>query len=156
MSYCNITGIYFPFTLEANVNIDVPDFSIPETMCHEMAHVNGIMREDEANFISFLSCINSDDDEFAYSGYIMAMIYTSNALYNEDKNKYNNFTVYMSEGVIRDLNAQSSYWERFKTPVAETAASINDAYLKSNSQSDGIKSYGNMVDLTIAYLKDKI
>ena len=156
MSYLNITGMYFPFTLEANVNTDVPDFSIPATMCHELAHVNGIMREDDANFIAFLSCIHSNDYEFAYSGYTMAMIYASNALYKADQNKYTDFISYLNDGVIRDLNAQSSYWEKFKSPVAETAANINDAYLKSNSQSDGIKSYGNMVDLTIAYLKDKI
>ena len=156
MSYFNITGIYFPFTLEANVNTDVPDFSIPATMCHELAHINGIMREDDANFIAFLSCINSDDCEFAYSGYMMAMVYAANALYHTDQNKYTDFTRYISDSVIRDINAQSAYWEKFKTPVAETAANINDAYLKSNSQSDGIRSYGNMVDMTVAYLKDKI
>ena len=156
MSYLNITGIYFPFTLEANVNTDIPDFSIPATMCHELAHVNGIMREDDANFVAFLSCISSNDNEFAYSGYTMAMIYASNALYKADQNKYTDFTAYISDSVIRDIHAQSVYWEKFKTPAAETAANINDAYLKSNSQSDGIKSYGNMVDLIIAYLKDKM
>ena len=62
----------------------------------------------------------------------------------------------MSDGLLKDLNAQSAYWKNFETPIAETAANINDTYLKSNSQSDGIKSYGNMVDLTIAYLNDKI
>lgn len=156
MSYLNITGVYFPFTFEANVNTDIPDFSIPSTMCHELAHVNGIMHEDDANFIAFLSCINSGDKEFEYSGYTMAMIYASNALFSADKSKYQEFIKYMSNSVIKDLNAQSAYWKNFETPVAETASNINDAYLKSNSQSDGVKSYGNMIDLTIAYLKDKI
>ena len=156
LSYLNITGVYFPFTFEANINADVPEFSIPATMCHELAHINGIMPEEDANFIAFLACINSDDNEFAYSGYSMAMIYASNTLYRYDKEKYSDFTQYMSDGVVRDLNAQSEYWKRFETPVAETASAINDTYLKSNSQSDGIKSYGNMVDMTVAYLKDKI
>lgn len=48
MSYGNITGIYIPFTCEANVNIDVPDYSIPATMCHELTHLRGYMREEEA------------------------------------------------------------------------------------------------------------
>lgn len=156
MSYLNITGVYFPFTFEANVNTDIPEFSIPSVMCHELAHISGIMPEDDANFIAFLACINSDDDEFAYSGYTMAMIYASNALYRSDKQKYNDFITYMSSGLIRDINAQSAYWKKFETPAAETASAINDTYLRSNSQSDGIKSYGNMVDLTVAYLKDKI
>ena len=47
LSHCNITGIFFPFTLEANVNTDIPDYSLPSTMCHELAHLSGFMREDE-------------------------------------------------------------------------------------------------------------
>lgn len=50
MSYGNITGIYIPFTCEANVNIDVPDYSIPATMCHELTHLRGYMREEEGQF----------------------------------------------------------------------------------------------------------
>lgn len=156
MSYLNITGIYFPFTFEANVNIDVPDFSIPSTMCHELAHVNGIMHEEDANFIAFAACIDSEDKEMVYSGYMLSMIYASNALYEADKEKYREFSGYISEGVRRDLAAQSEYWKEFETPVAEAAANVNDSYLKSNAQSDGIKSYGNMVDLTIGYLRDKM
>ena len=156
MSYLDITGIYFPFTFEANINTDVPDFSIPSTMCHELAHVNGIMPEEDANFISFLACINSGDSEFEYSGYMMSMIYASNALYKADRSKYNSLVGYMSDGVIRDLNNQSEYWEQFETPVAEVASSVNDSYLKSNSQTDGVESYGKMVDLIIGYLRDKI
>ena len=156
MSYLNITGVYFPFTFEANINKDVPDFSIPSTMCHELAHVNGVMPEEDANFISFLACINSGDKEFEYSGYMTAMIYSANALYEADKSKYNDLVGYMGDGVIRDLNDQSEYWKQFETPVADVASSVNDSYLKSNSQKDGVKSYGKMVDLIVGYLKDKI
>ena len=53
LSWCNITGVFFPFTFEANVNTDVPDYSVPSTMCHELSHLRGFMREDEANFIGY-------------------------------------------------------------------------------------------------------
>jgi len=43
----------FPFTFEANVNVDIPPYQIPSTMLHELSHLRGFMREDEANFISY-------------------------------------------------------------------------------------------------------
>ncbi len=153
MSYLNITGIYFPFTWEANVNTDVPSYTLPSTMCHELAHVNGFMHEEDANFLAFAACIASGDRELAYSGYMMAMTYAGNALYEADTERYWTFSHTMSEAVQRDRQANNDYWKAFETPVAETAAAVNDSYLKSNAQSDGIKSYGKMVDLTVAYLK---
>lgn len=53
MSYLDISGIYCPFTFEANVNVHMNDVLIPVTMCHELSHLSGYMREDEANFIAF-------------------------------------------------------------------------------------------------------
>ncbi|MGN1456387.1 MAG: DUF3810 domain-containing protein [Acutalibacteraceae bacterium] len=157
MSYANITGVYFPFTFEANVNTDIPDYSIPSTMCHELTHLRGFMREDEANFVSFLACIKSDSADFQYSGYMLGYIYASNALYSENPDRFHSLSEYISDGVSRDLNNNSEYWRQFETPVAQVASSINDSYLKSNSQYDGVKSYGRMVDLLISYynLQDK-
>ena len=31
---------------------------------------------------------------------------------------------------------------------------MNDVYLKANSQEDGVKSYGRMVDLMLEYYRD--
>ena len=56
MSRTEITGIFIPFTMEANVNVDIPDYSLGSTMCHELAHLHGFIREDEANYISYLAC----------------------------------------------------------------------------------------------------
>ena len=84
MSWCNITGIFVPFTFEANVNVDVPDYSQPATMCHELSHLRGYMREDEANFIAYLACRNSENVEFQYSGAMLAFVYANNALYSAD------------------------------------------------------------------------
>lgn len=53
MSRAQLTG-QFTFTYEANINILAPDYTIPATICHELAHTRGFMREDEANFIAYL------------------------------------------------------------------------------------------------------
>ena len=155
MSWCNITGVFFPFTFEANVNVDVPSYSIPATMCHELSHLRGYMREDEANFIGYLACENSDDKDFQYSGDMLAFIYTYNALSAADGGAAGKVYEKLSDGVKRDLANDYAYWEQFEGPVAVAASAVNDSYLKANKQEDGVKSYGRMVDLLLAESRTK-
>ena len=150
MSWFDITGIFFPFTFEANVNVDVPDYSIPSTMCHELSHLRGYMREDEANFIAFLACRESDSPDFYYSGVMLAFIHTNNALYSIDPEAQGAIYSTLSDGVRRDLSFNSAYWKQFEGLAAEISNNVNDAYLKSHQQEDGVKSYGRMVDLLLA------
>ena len=58
--------------------------------------------------------------------------------------------------MLTDLQAQSEYWKQFETPVAAAASSINDSYLKINRQQEGVRSYGRVADLIIAYYFDEI
>lgn len=155
MSYTGIVGIYIPFTVEANVNTDVASYNRPADACHELAHLHGFMRENEANFISYLACIGSDEPYFQYSGYMMALIYATNALYDESLEKYMEISSLLSEQVKADLDYEDAYWEKLEsTDAYETVEAVsdkvNDTYLKVNGQSDGVKSYGKMVDLLIA------
>jgi hypothetical protein len=53
--------------------------------------------------------------------------------------------------VKNDLMYSSNYWKQFETKVAEISNKVNDSYLKANNQDDGVKSYGRMVDLLLAY-----
>ena len=80
MSYTNITGIYSPFTAEANVNVSVPKSTLLFTTMHEMAHQRGFASENEANFIAYLTCIAHPDVDFQYSGYLNALNYVNRAL----------------------------------------------------------------------------
>lgn len=150
MSYMQITGAFFPFTFESNVNVDIPAYDIPATMCHELLHLRGFMREDEANFLSYMACINSGYDDFAYSGTMLALTYSMNALYVEDRDAFVSLYKKYSEAVIDDIEYSSNYWKQFETKIAEISTKVNDTYLKSNNQIDGVKSYGRMIDLLLA------
>jgi hypothetical protein len=150
MSYTGISGIYFPFTAEANVNVDIPDSLLPATTCHEMAHQRGFAREDEANYLAWVTCCRSDDQAFQYSGTLLAVIHSMNALYAHDPEQANALRKKYGEGLHRDLLAISSYWRQYEGKVEELASDVNDAYLKSNRQEEGVRSYGRMVDLLLA------
>jgi hypothetical protein len=156
MSYSGIIGLYCPFTGEANIDIDIPDFSIPSTTCHEMAHQHGFAREDEANYISWLTCTANPDISFKYSGTMLALINSMNALYSHNKETYFQLNKELNAGVKRDLNANNQYWKNHKGPVEKVTTSLNDAYLKANKQKDGVYSYGRMVDLLIAEYRKKV
>ena len=149
MCYLKITGIYMPLTLEANVNTAIRPDELAATMCHELSHLRGYMEEAEANFIAYLACIKSDDKECRYAGTLLALIHAKNALYKADPDKNSEINALLSDGVKRDLTARNAFWQQYETPVAQVAESINDGYLKLNQQSDGVKSYGRMVDLLL-------
>lgn len=155
MSHMRITGMFFPFTFEANVNVSIPSYQIPSTMLHELVHLRGFMREDEANFISYLACINSGYEDFAYSGTMLALVYSMNALYYEDYDAFTDLYSTYSEDVKNDLRQSEDYWKQFETKVAEISNKVNDSYLKANNQEDGVKSYGRMLDLLLAYYSDR-
>lgn len=157
MSYTEITGVFTCWTMEANVNIDIPPYSIGMTMCHELAHLQGFMREDEANYIAILACRRSDSLDLRYSGTVMALLYAGNALYGKNADLY--FEIcqkYYGDGVIRDFRANSEYWAQFEnTKTAEVANKVNDTYLKANEQEDGVQSYGRVVDLLLAEYRNR-
>ena len=151
MCYTGITGIYFPFTGEANVNVAIPDIYIPSTTLHEMAHQRGYASEDEANFIAYLASINHPDIDFKYSGYILALNHTANALYSTDYDTYVALSKNICEDVLFDLRNNREFWKRYEGKIDDISNEINNTYLKANGVSEGVKSYGKMVDLLLVY-----
>jgi len=149
LSWAHITGVYFPFTGEANVNNDTPDLLFAATCLHETAHQRGFSREDEANFLAYYVASFSDDADVAYSGTVLALIHAMNQLYGADNDLYFELRETYAEGINRDLTAYSEYWQQFESPVSEKAEAVNNTFLKANQQQDGVKSYGRMVDLLI-------
>lgn len=152
MSYCNLCGVYFPFTVEANYNANMPDSSVGFTVCHELSHLSGFMREDEANYISYLACRSSGNDYLNYCGYLGILVYMLNA-YSPVATDEEYAEVYymMSEQVIKELAHRREYWKPYqKTVISQVSSAVNDTYLKVQDQTDGEKSYGRVVDLVIA------
>ena len=152
MSYGGIAGIYIPYFAEANVNINQPALLIASSAAHETAHYLGVAREDEANFVSYLACTYSLDASVRYSGTMLALINCANQLYASDAELYRRLvSEYYSEGMLRDLRDYNAYWDSFEGPMEEAVDNMNDNYLKFNKQENGVKSYGMMVDLLLAY-----
>lgn len=150
MSDAGIGGMFFPFTMESNVNAIEPFFTTPANMAHELAHQCGFMREDEANFIAYLACKESDDALMRYSGLLLAYDNAMGALRSADPERAAEIASGLAEPVRRDLAERAEHWAQYEGPVQDVSNAANDAYLKANNQSDGMQSYGRMVDLLLA------
>jgi hypothetical protein len=149
MSYLGISGIYLPFTAEANVNDIVPDSQLPFTAAHELAHQGGIAPEDEANFVAYVACTRHPDPDFRYSGALNAALYVLHALAQADAARARAQHAKWSPAVRRDLDALAEWNERYRGPAETAARAVNDAYLKTRGVPEGVRSYGRMVDLLV-------
>jgi hypothetical protein len=152
MTYTHISGVYSYFTGEANLNTNFPDFMLPYTAAHELSHQRGIAREDEANFMAFLVCIESDDPYILYSGYFNLLSYVLSSLSTADPAAYTELWNNMDRRLCYEFIAYSSFFDKYReSKVSEISEAVNDTFLKSQGQVEGTRSYGRVTDLAVAY-----
>ncbi len=153
MTYTHISGVYTMFTGEANINVNYPDYVIPFTAAHELAHQRGIARENEANFVAFLVCIESEDPYIRYSGYQNMYEYVSSALYSASQEKYYMVLSSLDTRIRFEMIAYNDFFEPYReTVVSAVSDAVNNTYLTLQG-TEGVKSYGMVVDLAVAYLE---
>lgn len=153
LTYMGFSGYLNPFTNEAQINDLVPKYNIPIIATHEIAHQIGYAKESDANFIGYLACVNSNNLLLEYSADLMALNYCLNAIYVSDKEIYKEIVERIPKGVKLNYRESRKFWRTYKNPVEQYFKKFYDAFLKSNNQKDGIKSYSKMVTLLIAYDK---
>lgn len=164
-------GYYFPFSMEANYNDVMHILNIPSTMCHELAHLRGYIYEDEANFIGYLACVQSEDPFFQYAGYLSVLNYLSNDIYKLRTTALGAYEetvavvapVTVSERVWKDnIFVADEEWDRINgkalldTEFVDAAADVFiDTNLKVNGIADGKFSYNRVVRLLMQYYRQE-
>ena len=148
-----ITGVTIGMTGEAAVNPQIPDVTIPFTMCHEMAHRMSIVTERDANFAGFLACSYNPDAEFQYSAYFMAYRYCYSSLLNVGATAA---ASRVSSGADKLLKRDMAYYDDFFASnrddgAKKVADKTNDTILKVSGDESGIASYGEVTDLLVSW-----
>ena len=154
MSAMNVTGLYFPFTGESNLNMDFPVATFPATVAHELAHRRGIASEQQCNFLAVLASTRSPYPAYRYSGWLLGYIHLYNALYSVDPEACRDLSASLPETVRADLRAANEYWARYDGRVSRASGRAYDAMLRSYGDELGMRSYGAVVDLLVAYYGD--
>lgn len=163
-------GVYTPLTMEAFVDFSNFGYYVPFAMTHEIAHFKGYVREDEANFISYLACIESNEPDFIYSGLMVALGYVHTKLHELNADEYIRIMLGLSkeawadwehwEHIIQNpaasnssnenVNKSKNYLKKFRKLAIRISDNINHIMLKINRQSDGRESYERVSDLLLA------
>ncbi len=159
-----LMGIFLPFSLEVNYNSLMGSINFPSTVCHEYAHLKGIMQEDEAGFISFLACVCSESKEFQYSGYLSVLPYLEEQVFNleltdTEKKRLNDISCSINSVVYcDDYFLSEDTWQDVEENAVVSTEIVNkvdstftDTSLKLNGVSDGIASYDRKVELLLDY-----
>jgi hypothetical protein len=162
MSQQYMQGYYFPFSMEANYNDDMYIMNKPFTICHELAHTHGYIYEDEANFLGFLSCIESEDPVFEYSGYLGVLNYVNNDFYKAvDKETYDSHVKITDLVKYDNQFLTDEAWKKvednaiFDTETVKKAAdTFVDTNLKVNGVSSGKVSYTHVVSLLLDFYNE--
>ncbi|MCC6783949.1 MAG: DUF3810 domain-containing protein [Planctomycetes bacterium] len=158
MTLSSVTGIYSPFTGEPNVNEHMPDLQKPFVALHEVAHLRGYAREDEANFIAWWVGSRSSDPLTRYSCELNAYRIAIAELHAVDPLEAQLLMTGAPRAIAGDIAAIRAYWlgqPQLATKVLSSiSTTTNDLYLKSAGHADGVQSYGRMLDLLIAALED--
>src|SRR5262247_3742888 len=150
-SWAGVSGFYIPFTGEVTFNQNVPAFDLPWVIAHHKAHQRGYAREDEANFIGYVVCVNSTDPYVRYSGYLYGLKVLE-ILSKGNVDRYNDLLSRINDGPKADLRERSAFWERVKnSALSAVSRRVFSAYLRVNRVPGGIKSYDEDVPLIIGY-----
>ena len=139
-----IDGMTDPYFLEIIVNTEVLPFERPFIVAHEWAHLAGYASEEEASFVSWLTCIHGDAVA-RYSGWLAAYQHAIAALPKTERGNVKP----LDEGPRQDLQAMAARYGRSSPLVRRAARGIYDEYLRANRVAEGIASYDAVVRLMI-------
>ena len=151
--YVGFTGYFNPFTSEAQINTEVPAFMRPFIINHEIAHQLGYAKENEASFVSFLTCRHSGDPDFLYALYFELYRSAGNELRRFDKPYMENMNSHLSPMVKADMREMQKYLERFQNIFEPIVSSFYDKFLKVNNQPEGMATYNRVIALVWAYVQ---
>lgn len=152
MSFTGILGYYNPFTSEAQYNPKLPSSYVPFTLAHESAHQLGFAREQEANFIGYLTGVHSANPDLKYSTEYFTLKSLLNSIIYEDENFVKNVLDNFSAGMKRDRACEKQFAANHQGLLNTFFGFTNNLFLKSNQQ-DGSVTYSYFIDLLIRYEK---
>lgn len=152
-NYWGFSGYYNPFTGEAQANMDVPAFSQPFMMLHEIAHQLGYARENEANFVGYIAATASADTLFMYSACFDVFLYANRSLRRVDSTAAADISSGLHPAAKADLEELKKYYRKYENPMEPVIRWVYGKYLQVNAQPMGMMSYNEVVADLIAYYK---
>jgi hypothetical protein len=140
MNATGTSGYINPLALDVHLASDLLWFERPFSLAHEWSHVAGFAREDEANFLSIVTCTRSDDPVVEYSGWLELFLY----LPPQARYARRTFVplVWADFAALRKRDQR-----RINLTLARFSWHTYNAYLKSNHVASGVQNYNEVTRL---------
>ena len=151
--FFGFTGYYNPFSGEAQLKTTAPVFIKSFVVNHEIAHQLGYGKENEANFVSFLSGRASANSEVRYSTYFELYLYAYGDLRRKDSLAAKALRAQWHPQVKQDFDTYLDYLAHSDNVVEPYVSRFYDNFLKLNRQPSGKMTYNEVVAWLIAYQK---
>ena len=149
MSRLQLSGYYFPWTGEAQINAEMPRSLWPRVAAHEKAHQRGFARENEATVIGVLTCLLSSDPTVFYSGSLGLFVSLDRELARADPEARRRIWGTLPRRVTEDLRQEAAFWKAHEGVAGEVSQKVNDSYLKAQGVRSGVASYAETTRLLL-------
>ncbi len=152
LSHMGTLAFYSFPTGEVNINTEIPDYMVPFTIAHEYAHYVGIASEQDANFMAFLACVNSNNGYIRYSGLLSGIEYLLSDIYKCDKEIYKRVFSLLPERAISDMKLYREYSKKYERGFFFSVSDeLNSAHLDIWDK-NGRHSYSGVSGLIADYI----
>ena len=138
------SGMYSPFTGEANLALPNANNTIPFLVAHELAHFYGFAQEEAASFIAFASLHDHEEELYRYSVYMLIWGYIP---------KKTRAELGVSDIYEKHRKCRSEFWEKHLSALDGVQDVIYDTYLVSQGVPGGMKNYSYVVERSLSWLK---
>lgn len=149
LSRLQISGFYFPWTGEAQIDAEMPRTLWPRVSGHEKAHQRGFARENEATIIGMITCLSSPDPTVFYGGTLGLFVGFDRELARLDPDARRRIWASLPPRVTGDLRAEAAFWKRHEGVAGQVSEKVNDTYLKAQGVSAGVASYAETTRLVL-------
>lgn len=145
-----ITGMYFPFTGQAHFEPLLGNISLPYTMAHEWFHAAGVAPESEANFLAYISLINSKNDKLKYAAEMHLLIELLIFYKLTDHPKYLLYREQFTPKMDIDLKNRNALYQKYTNVISQKSDVVINQYLKMQNQ-EGVSDYHRLADWVVAW-----
>lgn len=155
LSRLQLSGYYFPWTGEAQINAEMPRTLWARVAAHEQAHQRGFARENEATVIGLLICLISPEASVKYSGALGLFAALDRELLRVDKTNRERIVAELPRRVLQDFARESEFWSKHDGAAGRVSERVNDTYLKAQGVESGIASYSDTTRLLLQVVETR-
>jgi hypothetical protein len=151
IAYLGISGYYNPFTGEAQIDRNFPNAMKPFLVSHEMAHQWGYGKEDEANFMAYLSAETSNNKSLKYASNMQTFLYANRILFQTDSIMAKEVVRKLPYRVKQEIREMYNYYNERRSPIEPIFTWVYDVFLTRHQQPQGLVTYQEVISLVIDY-----